>query len=149
MKKITNFLLFVGFVALLTSCGTEKDTSKYDRPLDHWVFRSVMDSIPRIVTAALHDDVWMAYSAENGTVYKTWDGTVNFDGAVYTTAHGPQPTSIGDAWFINNVKEPWTIEIGGKSEKPNVAYKGHRFVKEQVEFMYELVLSNGTIIKGF
>lgn len=147
MKKLTTYLLFFVVAATIVSCG--KKDAKYDRPLDHWVFRSVMDSIPRIVTAALHDDVWMAYNAENGTVYKAWDGTVNFDGAVFTTAHGPQPTSIGDAWFINTIKEPWTVEIGGKEDKPKVSYKGHRFVKGQVEFMYELGLSNGTTVKVF
>jgi cytochrome c len=148
MKKITNYLLFFVVAATFVSCGN-KETSKYDRPLDNWVFRSVMDSIPRIVTAALHDDVWLSYSAEDGTVYKAWDGTVNFDGAVFTTAHGPQPTSIGDAWFINTIKKPWSVEIGGKAEEPKVSYKGHRFVKEQVEFMYELTLSNGKSIKVF
>ena len=148
MKKITIYLLVFVVLAAMASCG-KNETSKYDRPLDNWVFRSVMDSIPRIVTAALHDDLWLSYSAEDGTVYKAWDGTVNFDGAVFTTAHGPQPTSIGDAWFINTIKTPWAIEISGKSEQPKVSYKGHRFVKEQVEFMYELALSNGKAIKVF
>ena len=93
MKKITIYLLVFVVLAAMASCG-KNETSKYDRPLDNWVFRSVMDSIPRIVTTALHDDLWLSYSAEDGTVYKAWDGTVNFDGAVFTTAHGPQPTSI-------------------------------------------------------
>lgn len=148
MKKIFNFLFFIAIVALMASCG-KNETSKYDRPLDHWVFRSVMDSIPRIVTAALHDDVWIAYSAQNGNVYKVWDGTVNFDGAVYTTAHGPQPTSIGDAWFVNEVETPWSVTIGDQAETPTVEYKGHRFVNEQVEFMYELGLENGDKINAF
>ena len=142
MKKIFNFLI-IGFVATtMVSCG-KKDVSKYDRPLDHWVFRSVMDSMPRMLTTALHDDVWVAYSAEDGNLYKVWDGTVNFDGAVFTTAHGPQPTSIGDAWFVNEFASPWTIKNGDKSETPIVQYKGHRFVDQQVEFMYELGLKNG------
>jgi cytochrome c len=148
MKKISNYLFFIAIAALLASCGNNK-TSKYDRPLDHWVFRSVMDSIPRIVTAALHDDVWIAYSAENANVYKVWDGTVNFDGAVYTTAHGPQPTSIGDAWFQNEIESPWSVKIGDNIETPSITYKGHRFKKEQVEFMYELGLKNGTTIKVY
>lgn len=148
MKKIFNFLI-IGFVATtMVSCG-KKDVSKYDRPLDHWVFRSVMDSMPRMLTTALHDDVWVAYSAEDGNLYKVWDGTVNFDGAVYTTAHGPQPVSIGDAWFFNEFAAPWTIEIGDKAETPKVSFKGHRFVNEQVEIMYDLIMTDGTIINVY
>ena len=34
-----------------------------DRPRDVWVFRSVLDQRARMVTLALHDDLWVAYDA--------------------------------------------------------------------------------------
>jgi cytochrome c len=147
MKKLFYLSLMLILVSLLSSCG--KQEAKYDRPLDHWVFRSVMDSIPRVVTAALHEDVWIAYSAENGVLYKVWKGDVNFDGAVYTSAHGPQPTSLGDAWFVNQVKNPWTVVRNGKTEVPILKYDGHRFRNNQVEIMYSLVLNDGVVINIF
>ncbi|MFN7120139.1 MAG: cytochrome C, partial [Saprospiraceae bacterium] len=91
MRKIA--ILFCGIIYLLSiGCKKNSDTA-FVRPHDPWVFRSVLDSIPRMLTVALNDNLWAAYSAQTGALYKTWKGTVNFDGAVYTTAHGPQPST--------------------------------------------------------
>jgi len=65
------------------------------RPRDPWVVRSVLDRRPRVVTVALSRDVWAAYDTQSGTLVKVWKGDVRFDGPVYTTLHGPQPTSEG------------------------------------------------------
>ncbi|MBV6646936.1 MAG: hypothetical protein KI790_15875, partial [Cyclobacteriaceae bacterium] len=81
--------LFAGLL-LVTACDNTQEKS---RPLDVWVFRSVLDKQPRVVTAALHENLWVAYDTEQGLLHKAWKGGVNFDGAVYTTVHGPQPTS--------------------------------------------------------
>ncbi|MBK8567740.1 MAG: hypothetical protein IPN76_31590 [Saprospiraceae bacterium] len=111
------------------------------------MFRSVLDSIPRIATVGLHDDMWVAYNTANCSVYKAWKGSVNFDGAVYTTVHGPQPSSIGNGWFVNKHDNPWLVVVGGKEEAPKVQYRGHRFEKGQVTLNYELQLADGKIIK--
>lgn len=143
------FLLLV----LISSCESgDKITSaidhfEVDRPHNPWVFRSVLDVKPRMITLALHDDMWVAYSADSGAMYKAWRGGVNFDGAVYTTAHGPQPTSIGDGWFINEEDRPWQIMKNGQPLPANVKYLGHKFENGMVQLQYLLRLDSGEQVK--
>ncbi len=126
--------------------GCKKETP-VQRPHDPWVFRSVLDSLPRMLTVALHDDLWAAYSAQTGAIYKVWKGGVNFDGAVYTTVHGPQPSTLGDAYFHNTFDNPWTVNIGGKAQTPKVQYRGHRFDKKgKVAIHTELLLDDGSAV---
>jgi cytochrome c len=145
MRSIVIIFLIVGYLFSI-GCKKSADTA-YQRPHDPWVFRSVLDSIPRMLTVALHDDLWAAYSAETGALYKTWKGGVNFDGAVYTTNHGPQPSTLGDAYFENQFPQPWTVTRNGKAEQPAIQYRGHRFEDGQVTINYELKLQNGKTIK--
>ncbi|MEY3367265.1 MAG: hypothetical protein RI973_420 [Bacteroidota bacterium] len=138
-------LLLPGLLLIaLSSCKKE---SPIPRPHDPWVIRSVLDSIPRIATVALHDDLFVAYHTQTGAVYKAWKGAVNFDGAVYTTAHGPQPSSLGNTWFVNKFEEPWRVIKNGTEIKPAFQYRGHRFEKGQVWLNYELRLDDGSLIK--
>ncbi|MEY3053190.1 MAG: hypothetical protein RLY31_2975 [Bacteroidota bacterium] len=143
-KSISSYLLFGLLSTFLLSCGKEPLPV---RPHDPWVFRSVLDSVPRIATAALHDDLFVAYRTQTGAVYKAWKGSVNFDGAVYTTSHGPQPSSLGNNWFVNRFEEPWRIRQDGRELRPAVQYRGHRFEQGQVWFNYELRLDDGTVIQ--
>ncbi|MBK7871673.1 MAG: DUF1080 domain-containing protein [Saprospiraceae bacterium] len=145
MKKV---LLLFAIAIILLSVGCKQATkSDYTRAHDPWVFRSVLDSIPRMLTVALNDNLWAAYSVQTGALYKVWKGSVNFDGAVYTTAHGPQPSTLGDAYFENEFSEPWTIIRNNKAEQPGIQFRGHRFQKGQVTINYELQLSDGVTIK--
>jgi cytochrome c len=143
---ITQNFLFAAFsLFLLASC--QKDPSSITRPNEPWVFRSVLDSLPRIVTAALHDDLWVAYHTQTGAVYKAWKGAVNFDGAVYTTAHGPQPSTLGNSWFVNQHEKPWRIVAGGKETEPQFQYRGHEYKDGHVVFHYEMKTADGTMVK--
>ncbi|MCB0518187.1 MAG: DUF1080 domain-containing protein [Lewinellaceae bacterium] len=142
----TSYTLVISLsIFLLASC--QKDKPAVERPNDPWVFRSVLDSMPRMVTAALHDDLWVAYHTQTGAVYKAWKGAVNFDGAVYTTVHGPQPSTLGNAWFVNQHEKPWRIVKGGQEAEPQFQYRGHEFVKGQVVFHYELKTGDGQVVK--
>ena len=154
MKRIHLLLLLLAAV-LFVFCKTEQsgttttkavDHFDVDRPYNPWVFRSVLDLQPRMLTLALHDNLWAAYSTNDGSLYKTWKGIVNFDGAVFTTRHGPQPTSLGNAYFINQHKNPWLLSVNGKEVIPTVAYKGHKFVDGHVRLMIELTLPDGKTI---
>lgn len=143
-----NIIVLFFSIIVLFSIGCKKKTeTTYARPHDPWVFRSVLDSIPRMLTVALNDNLWAAYSAQTGALYKTWKGSVNFDGAVYTTAHGPQPSTLGDAYFENKYPQPWTIILNGKAEQPDIQYRGHRFENGQVTINYELKLKDGKVIQ--
>lgn len=136
MKKLFSVL----FLIVLFSCGSEK---KAERPRDPWVFRSVLDEQPRMVTAALHDNMWLAYSAQNATLYKAWKGGVNFDGAVYTTVHGPQPTSKGYAYINDSKAEQWMLKKGSEMIAGDVQYKGHRTDQDRVVFTAVLTTPEG------
>lgn len=128
----------------LFACSKKENVVEKKRPLDHWVFRSVLDWNPRMITLALTDDLWASYHAESGALYKAWKGSVYFDGAVYTTAHGPQPISIGNSYMENTHKNPWFALAGKDTIPTKFEYKGHRFVNNKVQLMYQLVSDKWT-----
>lgn len=141
MKKVVAIGLIIGIFA---SCEKKKPI---ERPRDVWVFRSVLDQKPRMVTVALDPDIWVAYDAPNASLYKAWKGGVNFDGAVYTTVHGPQPTSKGYAYYTDpEENNEWTIRKGAEVLTPVVHYRGHQFIDGQVEFHYELAVDGQQIL---
>mgnify|MGYP000600223894 CR=1 FL=1 len=118
------------------------------RPNDPWVFRSVLDKQARMITFALDDHLWVAYSTDSCSLYKAWEGAVDFTGAVYNMRHGPQPMSMGNGWFENKYRQPWTVTIDGRTEKPHPDYKGHRYTPDgHAEIMYDLVLADGRRIR--
>lgn len=139
-----NILTLASLIVILLSC---KETNKTERPIEPWVFRSVLDETPRIVTAALSDEIWVAYDARTASLFKAWKGGVNFDGAVYTTVHGPQPTSEGYAYYVDQAENiEWFVKSGDKKITPKLKYKGHKFVDDQVLFTYHLIVDGQTII---
>ena len=140
------FSLYFSCETDVNSTSTSTGQSDYERPHAPWVFRSVLDSIPRMITLALNENMWAAYSTQECRLYKVWKGFVNFDGAVYNTVHGPQPNTIGDAYISNAISNPWFILRDGKREIPEVQYKGHRLKDGQVNLMYDLISSNEKII---
>lgn len=144
-KTITPTFLLL-FSLFLIGCGGSETESTIDRPHSPWVFRSVLDQTPRMVTLALNDNMWVAYSAEKGSFAKAWKGNVNFDGAVYTTVHGPQPSSLGDFWTVSEFEEPWSIVGNGNTVKPKVQYRGHRFEDGRAWLNYDLILDDGTVV---
>ncbi|HMQ48080.1 MAG TPA: DUF1080 domain-containing protein [Saprospiraceae bacterium] len=139
MKRWTPWLLSACLMMLLSACGKEGSMpNTAQRANDPWVFRSVLDGKARMLTLALNDKLWASYSAETGSLYRAWQGSVNFDGAVYTTVHGPQPSSIGDIYFENEYANPWSLAYNGQTLTPEIQYRGHRFEGEQVYINYEL-----------
>ncbi len=133
MKKL---IFFFALIVLLQACDSKKDIK---RPRDPWVFRSVLDKQPRIITATLNDEMFVAYDARYCGLYKAWKGKVILDGPVYTTTHGPQPTSDGYAYFEQRLQEPaWRLMAGGTEVTPKAQFKGHYFKDGQVTFRFHL-----------
>ena len=128
------------------ACQPDATQANYERAHDPWVFRSVLDGKPRMLTLALHDNLWASYHSQTANLYKVWKGGVNFDGAVYTTVHGPQPSSLGDAYFENAFDNAWLVVAGENKITPTVDFKGHRFEQGQVTLRYELQLPSGEAI---
>lgn len=137
--RFLKFLSFSILIGIVVGCSPKSDSSaNSDRPLDYWVFRSVLDWNPRMVTLALSDDLWLSYFTESGGLYKAWKGGVNFDGPVYTKVHGPQPTTVGNSYIENKYRSPWFVLRGRDSISVDFRYAGHRFVDGKVQLMYEL-----------
>ncbi|MEO6109260.1 MAG: c-type cytochrome, partial [Cyclobacteriaceae bacterium] len=152
MKKSTwpfPALFNILFVLLMIGCAKNEKPSHVgpDRPANPWAFRSVLDLKPRILTLALHDDVWAAYRTDSCSLYKVWKGHVHLQGAVYDNAHGPQPISIGDSWLENKHPNPWRVTQNGQDLLQEVKYKGHSLKDGQATLEYQLVLNNGTNIE--
>ncbi|MEM9836335.1 MAG: family 16 glycoside hydrolase [Bacteroidota bacterium] len=137
-RKI-NYLIPFFLLFLLFACSNPTDHLP-ERPSALWVFRSVLDEQPRMLTALLHQDLNVAYSAQTGSLYKAWRGEVELDGAVYTTAHGPQPESIGKGWTENTIDEPWRIVRGDKTYVPDIQYRGHQIKDGQLFLRSELTV---------
>ncbi|MFT4536786.1 MAG: cytochrome c [Saprospiraceae bacterium] len=135
-------LILLTFSLIIFSCGSDtssSDSSGIERPHTPFVFRSVLDKNPRMITFALTDEVWAAYSTNTCGLYKAWQGNVNFEGTVWTDTHGPQPTTIGNAYMENDVKDIWKLtNAKGADMKATINYKGHRYVGDGAEMMYEL-----------
>ncbi|MGV3641690.1 MAG: hypothetical protein ACO1NZ_14290, partial [Adhaeribacter sp.] len=108
------------------------------RPRETWVTRSVLDLKPRMLSVALHKKLWLAYNTQTGALYKAWTGKINFDGPVFTSAHGPQPTTEGTAYIQETDENPWRLRSQGQELTPAVTYKGHRFQGQQVVLQYDL-----------
>ncbi|SER42627.1 PA14 domain-containing protein [Neolewinella agarilytica] len=146
-----HFLLFSRLSALL-SCliilgGCQQtEFPTHERALSPWVFRSVLDDQPRMLTAALHKDLFVAYSAETGALYKAWKGDVDLDGAVYTTAHGPQPEAIGKVWLKDTMAQHWLLYQQGNMSpvRPDVQYLGHEIKDGQLYIKSKLMATDGS-----
>ena len=138
--KIQHWICALTLTILALSCSPEKDSlvEENERPYDPWVTRSVLDQTPRMITLALHEDMWAAYNTQNCALYKIWKGYVNFEGAVFNTAHGPQPVSVGDAYTVNVFDHPWKLSRGSSELATRASYLGHRINDDHVELMYQL-----------
>jgi len=143
-----SFLSLFAILFLFQNCASDSTAPDIERPHDPWVFRSVMDKTPRMLTVALHDNLWATYSAQNGALHKVWSGGVNFDGAVYTTHHGPQPSTLGDFWFQSeHTGEPFAAMKGGQNVLKQINYKGHTLKNGQAYINYNLILNDNGVIK--
>jgi hypothetical protein len=123
------------------------------RPRDPWVLRCVLDGRPRMLVVALDRDLWAAYDTQSCTLARTWRGDVNFDGPVYTTAHGPQPTSRGDdlpdltvgaAWHVQRCDDDSPGNFALDPQPAAVSFRGHRYVDGHVQLLYALTCPDGS-----
>ena len=123
-------------------------TAKNQPARDVWVFRSVLDKHARIATMAIAPGYWLSYDATNCGLYKFWNGDVKFNGAVYTTVHGPQPTSDGEALEEGSTEDNvWKAYISGVAQATKPKYRGYSFdLKDRtvVHFQYDFTVEGKT-----
>lgn len=125
---------------------TKHTIAPTSRPREAWVLRSVLDSRTRVLSIALHNNLWLAYNTQTAALYKAWSGKINFNGPVYTSSHGPQPISTGITYMEEPDENPWRIEVDGKQITPEVNYKGHTILNNQITLKYELAYQGQKIL---
>lgn len=130
-------------IFLLMIAGVMFGASGPDRPRDPWVFRCVLDGNPRMAVIALHEDLWLAYDADSCSLRQVWSDGVKFDGAVYTTVHGPQPTSKGEPDFAGPDGAVWRLLIDEEMMEIEPLWRGYTLRGSFVTLQYELPLPDG------
>ena len=143
--KLSIKIFTFGFAVLYILLGcTGADRVKSHRPIDVWVFRSVLDKKPRMLTVALDSQLYVAYDLARCTLYKAWKGGVTMEGAPYTSKKNIQPTSWGTTYISDSLlQQQWVVERNGKKETSKITNKGYSFKDDQVYLEYLLVLSTG------
>jgi hypothetical protein len=119
----------------------------HERPRDPFVFRCVLDKRVRIVTLALSDEMWAAYDTQTCGVYKIWKGGVKFDGAVYTTVHGPTPTSRGSDYMRGIDGPVWVARVGDNVMDARAEWRGYRLEHGACVLLYDVILKDGRTIR--
>jgi len=137
---------FLALLPVLVLLAPEQ--APVQRPRDPWVFRSVLDQRARMLTIALSNDMWVAYDATWCGLYKAWKGGVHFDGAVYTTVHGPQPTSEGADYVRGVDGGVWSLTTKeGASTQLRAHWRGYVLQHGQVRLQYDLELPEGLRVR--
>lgn len=143
--------LSVAAAVSLASCATPDRSAQLppvgERGDSPWVFRSVLDNHPRMVTFALSKKLWAAYDTQTAALYKVWRDGVDFDGAVYTTRHGPQPSATGSGYIVNDIPQPWRVIDYDGEKTPEIQYLGHRFSNGRAYLRYALRYGEGRQIE--
>jgi len=137
-------------LALILSAPQRIDVPEarnFERGRDPFIFRCVLDTRVRIVTLALSDDLWAAYDTRTCGFYKAWKGGVKFDGAVYTTEHGPTPTSRGADYARGLDGDVWMARIGEMATDARAVWRGYRIDGGAAVLLYDIVLKDGRAIR--
>ena len=146
MKQSGLLGVFLSVTLLMGVITGYRPVEPVERPAENWVLRSVLDLKPRILSILLDKQLLVAYNTQTSSLYKAWAGTIQFDGPVYTSAHGPQPTSVGSAYMQEPDGNPWQIVAnGGNPQAATVTYKGHSIVNNRVTLSYEIHYQGKTI----
>jgi hypothetical protein len=116
-------------LALLLTLIAVSDDPPPLRGHDPYVFRCTLDGKPRMLVIALSPGWWMAFDTQTCTIYKVWEGDVDFTGTVYDTRHGPQPAARGDM-ILQSRSEPLARAANAKNSDPWISnttnWRGYR-----------------------
>lgn len=95
-----------------------------------WVLRLALDGRPRVLSAGLAPDVWLAYSTETAGIHRFWRGGIAFGGPVYDHRHGAEPRSRGPAWWAPPRQTPWRVRDDAGWQPARIQWRGHGFEPE-------------------
>jgi len=125
---------------LLGIAGCKESAVHYERPMDPWAFRSVLDKKPRMLTLALHPELFVAYDLGNSQLYKIWKGGVLLEGTVYTNKKNIQPTTWGVPYQTQEaLLNKWQVYHQGQALSDLVIrQKGYAFENNQIWLDYQV-----------
>lgn len=138
--------LFLACLALLLP-GCHVAHGPKPRPHDPWVFRSVLDGRPRMISLALHEQMYAAYDAENCGLYKLWKGGLLIEGAPFTGVKNIQPLSWGHVYGLDSLKQPlWLLVKQQEETMLRSQFKGYHLSNSGIRFHYLLLSHEGDSI---
>lgn len=142
MKLFYSCLLPI--ISLLIISCQKNAKAPIKRPIDPWVFRSVLDKRPRMITLALNKDLYVAYDVNKCGLYKIWKGGLDINGAPYNGIKVVHPAPWGHIYATDSLSKPiWKLE-----DKPlRVSFKGYRFLNNSIHFNYLLTNDSRDSIK--
>ena len=142
---ISSSCWFALLLFVLIGCSTPPKEEPHIRPTDPWIFRSVLDYKPRMLTLALDAECFVAYDLNKCGLYRAWKGGVNWDGIVYNETKAMQPSVWGKDYILDKSVDVWVVEKSGKKETPAIRFLGYRLDKEQIFLKYQLSTKLDTV----
>ncbi|GAB4403147.1 MAG: hypothetical protein OHK0039_01940 [Bacteroidia bacterium] len=117
------------------------------RPVSQWVFRSNLDGCPAALVAGLHTQLWTAYDARSGQLYRAWLGGTRLQGMAFGGAYDAQSVPDG---VILIPEEPgrqvWHVRQGGQELAVRYVFGGYAIRDSQLFIRHRLVLPDGTVL---
>jgi len=130
---------------ILLGCSAPPSKESHSRPTHPWIFRSVLDYKPRMLTLALDAECFVAYDLNSCSLYRAWKGGVNWDGIVFNETKAMQPSAWGKDYILDKSSDVWVIEKSDRKVTPNVRFMGYRLEKEQIFLKYQLSTKLDTV----
>lgn len=131
-----------------------EDNAGFGRKLEEgrghapWILRTSLDGRPRMLSIAFAPETWAAWSTEDASLHRAWQGDIDFSGPVYDSVHGGEPRSRGKAFFAPDATPRWKVRQDASSpwETAAVRWHGHGVdpVTGQVQLEYELRAPDGS-----
>ena len=141
------FLSLMGFLGCMILGQSCLKAPLSERPRDPWAIRSVLDNRPRMLTLAMHQEVYLAYDLSKGTLYKAWKGDIALNGAPFNNLKTIQPTSVGASYLEDSLDHAmWTLKSSSGIHIPAYVYRGYRLTPNRILLQYALVPPTGDTI---
>lgn len=93
---------------------------------------------------ALAPECWVAYDAQGCRFDTAWSGGMEFNGSVYTGAHGPNPSVKGDVTLAGPTAA-FATTVKGVTTDVTPAWKGYRIEDGHAVLMSEVALGGSTV----
>ncbi|MEO0469158.1 MAG: hypothetical protein AAF206_06025 [Bacteroidota bacterium] len=140
--------VFLGICLCLLSFKSHGDDDPRQRPLDPFVYEGALDGQPKVLYAVLHPNLWVAYDLNSGSMYKAWQGRVQFEEVTDSTVKERNATTDGYTYLEYDPQNVyWRVRRNGKTETPKLRYLGHDIDKNLLTIHREFILSDGTIFQ--